>query len=333
MVQPSRARHAELWIAAAILLVLLSGLLLGGDARRGVGEFGRDPAKDPILMTPRPADVALLLKNTPLAIAPQDALVINAARPVDAVRVNPAKPFVLPRPLSAQDVGATTALDCLTKAIYYEAAVENETGQRAVAQVILNRMRSPIFPNSVCGVVFQGSELRTGCQFSFTCDGSLQRQPSLAGWMRARRVALAALSGVVERSVGLATHYHANYVVPYWASSLDKVSTIGAHIFYAMRGGLGRPGAFSARYDRLGEAAPTPQLEIDPIAELGLPGDGSALGMPDLKPRDRTLVQEDALGAPLRPGSAVPVPTPTLRADEAKGEIVADQSRGVLNQN
>jgi len=128
------------------------------------------------------------------------------------------------------------ALTCLTQAIYYEAASESDAGQRAVAQVVLNRVAHPTYPNTVCGVVYQGSERRTGCQFSFTCDGALGRTPSRFGWNRARAVASAALAGSVYAPVGLATHYHTIQGNPYWAKSLNRVTTIGAHIFYRWGG-------------------------------------------------------------------------------------------------
>lgn len=326
-------RRSEGWIAFVILAVLALGLVVGGD-RWAPERRAPHQARTRMLVPDRPADVATLLNATPLAIAPEDALAINAARPLDRLKVPAARPFVLP-PLPATPVTngqavPTVALDCLTKAVYYEAAVENDTGQRAVAQVVLNRMRNPIFPHTVCGVVFQGSELRTGCQFSFTCDGSLLRRPSLAGWMRARRIALAALAGHVEPSVGLATHYHANYVVPYWANSLDKVSTIGAHIFYTMRGGLGRPAAFTAAYDRMAEVAPIPTAaELAEMTTI----DGTAVPDPLAfeKPRDRTIVKEDSLGTLARPSVALPTaPVTTLRADEGQGALAADQNKGVL---
>ena len=117
-----------------------------------------------------------------------------------------------------------------------------------VAQVVLNRVRHPAFPNSVCGVVYEGSTRVTGCQFTFTCDGSMRYAPIPSLWNRARKVAAAALSGSVYAPVGHATHYHANYVVPYWASSLVKTAVEGAHIFYRWAGGWGRPVAFSDRW-------------------------------------------------------------------------------------
>jgi hypothetical protein len=114
--------------------------------------------------------------------------------------------------------------------------------------VVLNRVRHPAFPSSVCGVVYQGSTRATGCQFTFTCDGSLARAPERSSWNRAREVAKAALAGFVQPSVGNATHYHANYVAPYWAPTLAKSAAIGAHLFYRWSGGWGRPAAFTQSY-------------------------------------------------------------------------------------
>ena len=140
------------------------------------------------------------------------------------------------------------ALDCLASAVYYEAGSQDDDGERAVAQVVLNRVRHPAFPASVCGVVYQGSTRATGCQFTFTCDGSLYRQPDADGWRRATRIAEAALGGSVYAPVGWATHYHADYVVPYWASTLAKNAVVGAHIFYRWAGGWGQPAAFTKAY-------------------------------------------------------------------------------------
>ncbi|WP_324260975.1 cell wall hydrolase [Altererythrobacter sp. H2] len=142
----------------------------------------------------------------------------------------------------------TRALDCLATAIYYEAASESIGGQRAVAQVVLNRVAHPTYPNTVCGVVYQGSERKTGCQFSFTCDGSLRRVPSASAMARARMVARDALAGDVYTPVGLATHYHTIWIYPYWAPSLDHIGTIGAHRFYKWKGPAGTPAAFRWAY-------------------------------------------------------------------------------------
>jgi len=173
-------------------------------------------------------------------------------------------------------VDRTRALECLTAAIYYEARSESDQGQRAVAQVVLNRVAHPSYPNTVCGVVYQGSERSTGCQFSFTCDGSLAKAPNRMFWYRAENVARAALSGYVERSVGLATHYHTIAIYPYWAPSLRHIITVGAHRFYRFGGAAGEAGAFRFAY-RGGEpvAAPharnaaadrLPETALDPLA-------------------------------------------------------------------
>jgi len=119
--------------------------------------------------------------------------------------------------LSGSFTSRMRAEECLIMAIYYEAASEGMPGKRAVAQVVMNRVQHPAFPNSVCGVVFQESERTTGCQFSFTCDGSMVRRPQTSLWLRAKRVASAALGGFVYEPVGLATHYHTHTVNPYWA--------------------------------------------------------------------------------------------------------------------
>ena len=143
----------------------------------------------------------------------------------------------------------TRAVTCLTTAIYYEAATEPDAGQKAVAQVILNRVAHPSFPKTVCDVVYQGSERVTGCQFTFTCDGSLMRhRPDTFFWNRAEAVARAALAGFVYAPVGLSTHYHTFAVHPLWDSQMNFVGQIGAHRFYRMMGPAGAEGAFRFAY-------------------------------------------------------------------------------------
>jgi hypothetical protein len=178
-------------------------------------------------------------------------LAFVAAAP--ALASSAAEPFVAARDSAVRD----RSLECLTQAIYYEARSESENGQRAVAQVVLNRVRHPSYPNSVCGVVFQGSERVTGCQFSFTCDGSLNRGVNdFYSWDRARRVAEAALGGSVYHPVGLALNYHTTAISPYWAPSLVPQTVVGAHIFYR-RPGSGTSEAFSqAPADYEPDAAP-----------------------------------------------------------------------------
>lgn len=188
---------------------------------------------------------------------PEDALIaLPTADPLQAgaeegrqlgefIRSGPAaSPFFA----GGAGVSHARALQCLAQAVWYEAASESEAGQRAVAQVVLNRVTHPGWPASVCGVVYQGSERRAGCQFSFTCDGSLARQAGGASWARAQAIASEALAGKVYAPVGHATHYHTLWVNPYWASTLDHVGTIGAHRFYRTRGAAGEKSAFTLAY-------------------------------------------------------------------------------------
>ncbi len=122
---------------------------------------------------------------------------------------------------------------CLAKALYFEARGEGIKGQLAVAQVILNRVRDPRFPNTVCGVVYQGAERRNACQFSFACDGKPDYPTNARQWAIARRLAAKALQGKVKvRGMEGVAFYHADYVRPQWASMMRPVIKIGRHIFY-----------------------------------------------------------------------------------------------------
>ena len=243
MTQALTLPAARLWrdfpretLAVGLLALAASAAIAGSthiapasEGTEGVAESPAPPAPPPLLVR---------------QLAPQDALSINQTIPV-ATGPNPAaRPFAF----KGSSAARAQALECLTSAIYYEAGQESTAGQQAVAQVVLNRVRHPAFPASVCGVVYQGSTRATGCQFTFTCDGSLARRPMAEAWNRARKVAEAALAGAVYAPVGYATHYHANYVVPYWASSLVKNGVVGAHLFYRWAGGWGRPGAFNHAY-------------------------------------------------------------------------------------
>ncbi|WP_325061809.1 cell wall hydrolase [Vitreimonas sp.] len=121
---------------------------------------------------------------------------------------------------------------CLSQAIYYEARGESQRGQVAVAEVVMNRVRSRAYPNSICGVVYQGSHRSTGCQFTFTCDGSLNHRPRGRAWERAQRVATAVMQGYTRPITGGATHYHTHAVNPVWNSGLVETTNVGSHVFY-----------------------------------------------------------------------------------------------------
>ncbi|MFK4792341.1 cell wall hydrolase [Sphingobium sp. ZW T5_29] len=167
------------------------------------------------------------------------ARALNSATPFSRLPSPAARPFIF----SGAPIDQARAIDCLAAAQLYEAG-DDAVGERAVAQVVLNRVRHPAFPKTVCGVVFQGQERSTGCQFTFTCDGALARSPSQAAWNRARDIARAALTGQVFKPVGYATHYHTDWVVPYWSGSLDKIAAVDTHLFFRWRGWWGTPPAF-----------------------------------------------------------------------------------------
>jgi len=221
----------------------------------------REPANAATVTLP-PRQAAALIRATTGAAANEmqaigdQAKLINAALPFASGPNHSARPFEV----TGSDVDQRRALLCLTQAVYYEAGFEPLSGRRAVAQVVLNRMRHPAFPKSVCGVVYQRNSTPV-CQFSFVCDGSLYRRPAAGAWKEAEQVARAALGGYVERSVGGATHYHADYVAPRWAPMLAKVSVIGQHIFYRWPGAWGQPSAFTGRY--IGE--PRDPLAMRPV--------------------------------------------------------------------
>ncbi len=235
---------------------------------------------------------------------------------VDAVA--PAKPFA-----ASDEEGR--GLDCLSKAIYYEARSETEDGQRAVAQVVLNRVRHPTYPNSICGVVYQGSQLRTGCQFTFTCDGSLRYGAFGPSWERARRIAAEALAGQVYAPVGTATHYHTTAILPYWASSLTRLAVVGAHVFYRWRGAQGRPAAFTQAYagiepglaqpptDAFAPVITAAVAEVAPEVEMGVRRWRSA-----------------APGVRIHRGSAaVPAEAPAIETAAVEAEAPGEASFGV----
>lgn len=299
-------------VIAYAFAVALACLLLALPARHS--EFPGKPAHARIqrpenMPPPRPEPQLIQ------ALTREQAIATNEARPVVLGGLQTALAFgsgdrSIPPP------GYRTAVDCLTAAVYYEAGGESEAGQKAVAQVVLNRVRHPAFPQTVCGVVYQGSEGSTGCQFTFTCDGSLARQPGRGAWERARRIAKDALAGQVAASVGMATHYHADWVVPYWAPDLDKIAVVGSHIFYRWRGFWGQRQAFSRHY--AGEAGDQPKLAYSGNLLAAWLEDSS-------KPNDLPSLPESTQ----RNGFLAPAPRP-LVADMSASRLAADNSAGRL---
>ncbi len=174
-------------------------------------------------------------------LSTDDARAFNAGVPFSTAPNPAARPFRFDG--APEDLAR--AIDCMAAGVVYEAG-DDTLGERAVAQVVLNRLRHPAFPKTVCGVVFEGQDRSTGCQFSFSCDGAITRwHPTADAWRRAREVATAALTGTVFKPVGYATHYHTDWVVPYWQSSLDKVAAVHTHLFFRWTGWWGTPAAFT----------------------------------------------------------------------------------------
>ena len=245
-----------------------------------------------------------------LLLEVSDARKFNAGIPLADAKPRPAQAFRF----EGDELALARATDCLAAAAWYEAGDDDE-GERAVVQVVLNRSRHAAFPSSICGVVFQGSERRTGCQFTFTCDGNLGRRPSAGALDRARRIAHDALEGKVDAKVGSATHYHADYVVPYWSGSLDKIAVVGSHIFYRWPGFWGGPQAFR-------RAAAREEPLIARLAFL------SAAHEPGSAPADAAsaALTQAALPGPM--GSAVPLPTPPISDRALRGSVVQHASDG-----
>jgi spore germination cell wall hydrolase CwlJ-like protein len=276
----------------------------------------RSVPRSKALTRPSPVKFPAVVPVEYLPITPDEAITLNAKQASTGDVGAAAASFRL----AASSADASRALKCLTEAVYYEAASESADGQRAIAQVVLNRVRNSAFPNTVCGVVYQGSERSTGCQFTFTCDGSLAREPWQRAWLQAQRIAKAALSGSVFKPVGYATHYHADWVVPYWASSLTRATSIGAHIFYRWKGAWGQPLAFKRQYVGA-EPAPWPELHQSQL--LMAPQLAYSLGLDQL--------ESGRMSSPIQADKGRPTLTPTanrrlngsaLRIDDNRPRLI-----------
>ena len=300
-----------------IALALPAGLLGLTAAAAWLASSGADPGLGPMSVVPwrlRPASTPLTIGDdtTPPAttyekVSPFEAELRNGLIPYSRAPLFAAAPY---QPAVA---GETTgaALGCLTAAIYYEAAQEPLAGKRAVAQVVLNRQASASFPDSICGVVQQGAP-RPGCQFTFECDGSLGRKPDPGGWAAAQSVAQAALDGAVDPDVGAATHYHADYVVPVWATQMLKLVKIGRHIFYRWQGAR-LPVPLAAPLpdnpaDALIEAAVAPEPVPAPrlAAPAGAPAPAGGQAAPLTPPNPSAAASPPAIVAPAAPPDLQP---------------------------
>lgn len=189
---------------------------------------------------------------------------------------------------------------CLSQAIYYEAGTESLGGKMAVAEVIANRVRDHRYPDSVCDVVFQGATRTTGCQFTFTCDGAMTREPRGRNWDTAQKVAAHVLMNLNEERTGGATHYHATYVDPIWSAGLIKTDKIGLHIFYRFPRGA-EWAQVRQNYNRKRERVITAAAETDV----------NAAATSVIKTTDDAKVEKVAMNAPAPTLSPASVTTST----------------------
>jgi len=231
---------------------------------------------------------------------------------------DPARPFRLGGALDQ-----SRDLECLTQAAYYEARGEGRDGMRAVAQVVLNRVRHSAFPKTVCGVVYQGANRRVGCQFSFTCDGSMRGNVNRAAWDRARDVASAALSGHVFPAVGNATFFHTTGVAPGWRNSMIRVGQVGDHLFYQFGGRSGSRDAF--RYQPSPSAPSEPRLVqagLDPVTPVRQAGQAIAYSVL-LAQEDRADARAETVAPAERTPEPRPLPVPAPKSEPAGQPVPA----------
>lgn len=238
--RPKRRQGAG-WLVLFLLLALALVLAVRAAAERLANSppetlaFGAGSAlvqSDSRIAGQPPLQPAPFEPGMPLDIV--RAKLLNAAQPFAKFSGPKARPFAF----AGSEVSRERAIDCLASAMWYEAG-DDSRGQRAVGQVVINRVRHPAFPATVCGVVFQGAERNTGCQFTFTCDGAMRRAPSAVAFARARVEARALLDGAVDPEVGLATHYHTDWVRPVWSGAMDKIAQVDTHLFFRWPGKQG----------------------------------------------------------------------------------------------
>lgn len=263
-------------------------------------------------------DVSFASLNSPVPTSVQTPVSRTAAPDLAAARtlmlraslpaaVRPARPFHF---ATGGALDSARDLDCLTEAVYYEARGEAAAGQAAVAQVVLNRVRHPSFPKTVCGVVFQGAHADGGCQFSFACDGSTRQPREPVAWRQAEKVAARALEGFVMPSVGSATHFHVAGLDPGWGPRLLRVAQIGLHVFYRFGygGGASNLDATPQRSEDAPELTPHPvYASMAPLS--GVTADGRSLG---------SIILANATVTP------APAPTVAVAPVAAKPPVIAE---------
>jgi spore germination cell wall hydrolase CwlJ-like protein len=266
--------------------------LVGAAAAGGVGAIYSaasatpDPGAKPVVAPIAPATRAALANAAAQhPAAPQDSGLLKLASQVNPALLHAAalqtpSPFRLANPTDTSH-----DLDCLTAAVYYEARGESREGQAAVAQVVLNRVRNPAFPKTVCGVVYQGAAAH-GCQFSFACDRSVGAHHEAGAWDRARGVANRALGGYVMSTVAGATHFHVATLGAIWNGSMVKVAQVGQHVFYGFGGHRGALDAGAARNSSPADVVAPPAQKSAPTSDK--PADAApttvAVSMPAVAP-------------------------------------------------
>jgi spore germination cell wall hydrolase CwlJ-like protein len=252
--------------ARALAVACLVGAAAAGGvgavylAASGTADAGPKPVVVPIAATIRASLVGAAVQH---ALAPQDSGLLKLASQVNPALLHAAalqapSPFRLANPEAASH-----DLDCLTAAVYYEARGESREGQAAVAQVVLNRVRSPAFPKTICGVVYQGAAAH-GCQSSFACDRSVAAHHEAGAWDRARGVASRALGGYVMSTVAGATHFHVASLGSIWNGSMVEVARVGQHVFYGFGGHRGALDTGAARNSSASDVVAPPQAAPAP---------------------------------------------------------------------
>jgi spore germination cell wall hydrolase CwlJ-like protein len=285
---PSTARADARALAFGLAIGAAVGLVLGGAyVAGGLAQMADAQAKAQRVARAAPAvanaDLAAAALRGPLAATP--------------ISTSPARPFRL-------SAGSGRDLDCLADAVYYEARGETPAGQAAIAQVVLNRVRHPAFPKSVCGVVFQGADAGDNCQFSFACNGAMRRPKDGAAWARAEQIAARALSGFVMPQVGQATHFHVAGAEPGWGPSLMRVAQVGLHVFYRFGGHGDATPRFAGEVQHSAPGSDAPRA----VYASMLPGLGA-----DLRPRETDPANLASVSAPTpaaQTAAASPTPTP-----------------------
>lgn len=234
-------------------------------------------------------------------------------------------------------------LMCMAQAVYYESAREPLEGQLAVAEVIANRIKDHRYPDTACGVVFQGATRTTGCQFTFTCDGAMRVKPRGENWERAKRIAAHVLMNLNEERTGGATHYHATYVDPIWNSGLIQTRQVGLHIFYRFPRGAEWASVernFEARKQSV--ALQLAALDADAAAAAGevidegllfadassAADDGYYTITPTIAPAGVTTSTRTISTSAPRLMSILTVPAPEAEAPQSEGDIYTSRQTG-----